>query len=90
MAKKTASGTREPTTIRFPTEVLTQAREVRTEGESMNELVVHAVEKEVRRRAALGLHEEIVRAAARIKARTGVQPDSAPIIRGLREGKGRR
>jgi len=81
---------REALTIRFPQELLDGVRESKTNGESLNDLVVSAVEKEVRRRQALRLHAEIVAMNERIRARTGEQPSSVPLIRELREGIGRR
>lgn len=81
---------REAVTIRIPVGLLERARRAKLERESLNELVVGAIEREVRRRQALGAHEEIVRIRGQIKARTGNQPDATPLIRELREGRGRR
>jgi hypothetical protein len=77
---------REALTIRFPPKLLARAREVKSDGESLNELVVSAVEREVERRRGLRAYEEIRRVRAEIEARTGLQPDSTPLIRSLREG----
>lgn len=80
---------REAMTIRFPHGLLPQARGVKSEQESLNDFVVEAVEHEVRRRQGLAAHEEIQRLRDEIRARTGLHPDSAPLIRALREGAGR-
>ncbi|OKH20214.1 hypothetical protein NIES593_19655 [Hydrococcus rivularis NIES-593] len=81
---------REAVTIRFPAKLVRQAKQLKYGGESFNELVVEAVEREVRRRRALSAHESIVARRAEIKAKTGVQPDATALIRALREGEGRR
>ena len=46
---------RDAQTIRFSAGVLQRAREVKEEGESINQFVVEAVEKEVARREGLPL-----------------------------------
>ena len=77
-------------TVRFPPELLDEAKEVRGQGESLNELVVAAVAREVgrrRARAALGAVEAVRDA---IRRRHGLHPDSRSLIRALREGEGRR
>ena len=81
---------RDAVTIRFPSDVLDRARRVKTARESFNEFVVAAVDREARRRAALKTLDEIDELRERIAARTGIQPDSTPLIRQLREGIGRR
>ncbi|MBF2020031.1 MAG: hypothetical protein IGR93_08005 [Hydrococcus sp. C42_A2020_068] len=81
---------REAVTIRFPAKLVRQAKQLKYGGESFNELVVEAVEREVRRRRALSAHENIVARRTEIKAKTGVQPDATALIRALREGEGRR
>ncbi|MBI4491460.1 MAG: hypothetical protein HY690_01550 [Chloroflexi bacterium] len=81
---------REALTIRFPIEVLARARGVKEDRESLNDLVVGAVEREVRRREVLRVLAEIDRIREQIVARTGLQPSSVPLIRELREGIGRR
>ena len=80
---------REPVTIRFPLELLSRARQARTERESLNDLVLQAVNREVTRRQALDAHAAIVRINERVKARTGPHSDSVPLIRELREGERR-
>ena len=79
----------EAMTIRFPGELIAKARQVKSERESLNDLVVGAVEREVRRRAVVRAHEAIARVRDSVRARTGAQPDSGPLIRALREGDSR-
>jgi hypothetical protein len=81
---------RQAMSVRFPPEVLEEARGVLSPGESLNELVVGVVEREVRRRKGLAALAEIDRVRERVRARVGVQPSSVPLIRALREGKERR
>lgn len=77
---------REAVTIRFPVTLLKQAKQLKDGGESFNELVVEAVEREVKRRRAIATHQSIVKRRAQIKARTGVHPNANALIRSLREG----
>lgn len=77
---------REAVTIRFPIPLLKQAKQLKDGGESFNELVVEAVEREVKRRQAIATHQSIVKRRAQIKARTGVHPNANALIRSLREG----
>lgn len=81
---------REALTIRFPAELLSKARQVKAERESFNDLVVEAVEREVRRRQGLQAYDEILRVREAVKTSTGLQADSTPLIRSLREGTARR
>ncbi|MBI2939767.1 MAG: hypothetical protein HYY04_04950 [Chloroflexi bacterium] len=81
---------REAITIRFPTGLLTSAREVKAARESLNDLVVEAVHREIRRRQGLDAHTSIVQLREQIRARTGPHPDAGPLIRALREGDERR
>jgi predicted CopG family antitoxin len=81
---------REAVTIRFPVDLLDQAKQLKKGKESFNELVIEALEHEVRRRRALTAHQSIVARRAQIKARTGVQPEATALIRSLREGEERR
>ena len=76
---------REAVTIRFPVTLLKQAKQLKDGGESFKELVVEAVEREVKRRA-IATHQSIVARRAQIKARTGVHPNANALIRSLREG----
>lgn len=81
---------REAVTIRFPKTVLAHARAAKGTERSLNEFVVTAVEREARRSRALSALDAIDELRERIAARTGVQPDSTPLIRQLRRGQGRR
>ncbi len=76
-------------TIRFPAGVLSEAREVKAREESMNDFVVNAVIREVRRRRGLRAFAEIRRLRDDVKARRGLHPSSVTLIRALREGEGR-
>lgn len=77
-------------TIRFPARLLSRARGVKGGGESLNDLVVDAVEREVRRRQGLQAYDDILRVREAVRTRTGLQPDSSPVIRSLRDGTKRR
>lgn len=81
---------REALTIRFPLNILEGARETKSEGESLNDLIVKAVEHEIRRRKSMDAHEGIMRIREQIRARNAVLTDSVPLIRAMREGEGRR
>lgn len=81
---------REAITIRFPTSLLTKARSLKQESESLNDLVIVALENFLRQRKALAAHQRIVARSEAIKARNGIQPASTDIIRSFREGKERR
>ncbi len=81
---------RDALTIRFPAELLARARGLKEDGESLNDLVVAAVEHEVGRRQGLAAHQDILRIREQVRARTGVHPDPTPLIRALREGDERR
>ena len=81
---------REAITIRFPIDLLAQAKQLKKGKESFNELVIEALEQEVRRRRAMIAHQSILARRAQIKARTGIQPEASALIRGLREGEERR
>lgn len=77
---------REPITIRFPAALLNQARELKAERESLNELVVDAVEREVRRRQGQQALEGLRKVREAIYAEHGLPPDSRPDIRAFRRG----
>lgn len=81
---------RESITIRFPAELLAQAKSLKVDEESFNDLVVEALDHEVRRRQGLAAHERICTRRQSILERTGLQSDSAELIRELRSGEGRR
>ncbi len=77
---------RESLTIRFPPDLLAQAKALKIDEESFNDLVVSALKLEVSRRQAKATHQRIHERRESIRQRTGVQPDSTPDIRELREG----
>lgn len=79
---------REAVTIRLPNDLLCKAKEAKKEGESLNNLVVSALEREVRRRQTAKTLDEIRQLREEIMARTGLQPSCVPLIRALREGEG--
>jgi RPA family protein len=80
---------RESITIRFPSRLLAQAKALKVDEESFNDLVVEALDSEVRRRQAIAAHERIRSRRHSILQRTGVQPGSTEVIRELRAGEGR-
>jgi hypothetical protein len=72
-------------TIRIPVELLQRAHHVKRNAESFNDLVVDAVEREVRRRQGMQAIATIQEIRDRVATNMGVQPDSLPLIRALRE-----
>lgn len=86
----TVATERKGLTVRFPPDLLVEARATIFEDESLNDLIVRALEREVRRRKALDNLAEIDLLREAIRQRGGTQPDSAPLIRALRSGEGRR
>jgi len=81
---------RESITIRFPSDLLAQARSVKVDAESFNDLVIEALDHEVRRRQAIAAHQRIHARRQSILERTGVQTGSCELVRELRSGEGRR
>ena len=77
-------------TVRLPTELASRAKATKTKDESLNDVVLSAVEREVRRRELEQLLEDVDRLRDEIKAEHGILPNSVPLIRSLREGIGRR
>jgi hypothetical protein len=75
--------------IKFPTDLVNQAKGILHENESFNELVVQALKQELRRRKAIEAHETILKIRSSVKQRTGFHPDPVPLIRQLREGEER-
>jgi hypothetical protein len=72
-------------TVRLPSWPIDDARHLRAEGESFNDLVVEALQQELRRRKGLQAYAAIRRTREQVEARTGVQPDSVPLVRSWRE-----
>ncbi|MBW4564446.1 MAG: hypothetical protein KME32_25575 [Mojavia pulchra JT2-VF2] len=81
---------REALTIRFPPDLLAKARKLKESSESFNDLVVEALEREVRRRRGWAAHQRILARSETIKTKTGIQPASTELIRSFRENEGRR
>ena len=77
-------------TVRFPVDLIVDMKAVRRDEESVNDLITHAVESEVRRRRALKALDAIEKLKAESGRRSGVLPGSAEIIRSLRDSEGRR
>lgn len=80
---------REAVTIKFPADLVQKAKQLKTDSDSFNELVVEALEKEVKRRRASKAHETILEIREQVKKRTGIHPDPVFLIRQLREGEER-
>ncbi len=72
-------------TVRFPVELLNNAKTVKSDAESLNDLVVLALEREVRRRKGLAAHERILAISRQLPQ----QPDVTELIHQLREGEER-
>lgn len=80
---------REALTVRFPTYLLAQIKLHKSQGESLNDLIIKALEREVRYRQGLAAHYRIVARREKIREKTGTQPNSTNLIRQLREGEAR-
>lgn len=80
---------REALTVRFPAGLLDQVRKHKSQGESLNDLVIKALEREVRYRRGLAAHHRIVARREEIRKKTGTQSNSIDLIRKLREGQER-
>jgi len=76
---------REATTVRLPIDLVERAKSLKAAGESFNDLVIDAVEREVRRRQGWQALDAIRLIRKRLETETGLQPDSVPLIRELRE-----
>jgi hypothetical protein len=81
--------TREALSIRFPPDLLREARRLKAHREPLNDLVVAAVERKVRRRQGLQAFDAVSRLRESVRRSTGPQPDSGRLIRSLREDAGR-
>jgi hypothetical protein len=81
---------REAVTIRFPADLLVKAKKLKFVSESLNDLVVEALAREVRRRRGWAAHQRIIARSETVKAKTGIQPTSGDLIRSFREGENRR
>ncbi|MEH2435605.1 MAG: YlcI/YnfO family protein [Nostoc sp.] len=81
---------REALTIRFPADLLVKAKKIKEGSESLNDLVVEVLEREVNRRRGWAAHQRIIDRSETVKAKTGIQAASTDLIRSLREDEGRR
>jgi hypothetical protein len=59
----------------------------KSEGESLNDLIVKALEREVRYCQGLATDHRIVARRKRIRKKTGIQTDFTGLIHQLREGE---
>ena len=76
----------ESVTVRIPQEILNSAKRLSSSaGESLNDFVVLALERELRWRQGWAAHERIMA----INKQLPPQPDATELIRQLREGEGR-
>jgi hypothetical protein len=57
------------------------------QNESLNDLAIAALTREVSRRKGLSAHRRIIARRERIKQKTGTQPSSVDLIRQLRAGE---
>jgi hypothetical protein len=89
-AQSPAIDRREAITVRLPAGLAARVRGVRSAAESLNDVLIEAVEREVRRRQARGAYDSITRLREEILRERGVSGDSSSTIRELREGSGRR
>ncbi len=79
---------REQYTLRLPSGLMAQAREeAAAYGVTVNDVLVDIITVEMRRRRAQGLLAEARALRERIAAQCGIQPDSTPMVRALREGR---
>lgn len=81
------NGKKRISTVRLPVGLLTQAKLYKSQDESLNDLVIAAMEREVSRRKGLAAHHRIIARREEIKHKTGTQPSSVGLIRQLREGE---
>ena len=80
---------REALTVRLRAGLLAQLREHKSLDESLNDLIIKALEREVRYRRGLAAHHRIIERREKIREKTGIQPNSTDTIRQLREGESR-
>lgn len=80
---------RTPVTIRFPKELIARAKALKNGSASFNDLVVKALEAEVRRHTWKDLLKATDEEREQTLREQGVLSDSRQLIRELREGLGR-
>ena len=79
---------RESLTVRLPAGLLTQAKLYKAQNESLNDLAIAALTREVSRRKGLSAHQRIIDRREKIKRKTGTQPSSVDLIHQLRSSSG--
>ena len=72
-------------TVRLTTELLDNAKTVKSKSESLNDLVVLTIEREVRYCQGLTAHQRILAISKQLL----IQPDATELIHKLREGEER-
>lgn len=72
--------------IRFPAELLIKAKKLKESNESLDDVVIKALEGEVQRRRSWAAHQRIINRSETIKIRNGIQPPSEDLIRTLTRG----
>lgn len=75
---------RESLTVYLPAGLLTQVKLYKAQNESLNDLAIAALEREVSRRKGLTAHQRIIARREKIKPKTGTQLSSVNLIRKLR------
>ncbi len=70
-------------------ELLTPAKLSKAQNESLNDLAIAALVREVSRRKGLSAHNRIIARREKIKQKTGTQPSSVGLIHQLRSGESR-
>lgn len=76
-------------TVRLPDDVVTRMKALKDADESLNDLVIHALESELRRRQSAAALARIKELKEETRRTVGLLPGSVDFIRGLREGEGR-
>ncbi len=71
--------------IHIPQELLESAQRLSSPDETLNDVVILALDREVRRRKGLAAHQKILA----LNKELPTQPDHTELIRELREGEGR-
>ncbi|MHB8574120.1 MAG: YlcI/YnfO family protein [Dehalococcoidia bacterium] len=79
---------RDAMTVRIPSELLSEAKQFKKDGESLNELIVTALANETKYRRGKRATDDIKRIREEILATSGPQPDATPMIRAMRDGSG--
>lgn len=71
-------------TVYLPAGLLIQVKLYNLQNESLNDLAIAALERELSRRKGLAAHQRIIDRREKIKQKTGIQPSSVDLIRQLR------